>query len=302
MDTMRDIRRRLTSVMNTKQITESMRLISTRKVQKVRLRLADNRPYLGQYLRIIRILDKADRFIRHGYFTGRGGGAPLVILITGDRGLCGGYNTNAAKEAYTLAGKLGAREIIAVGAKGRDYFSRRQVRVRELFRGLSENPFHDDARRIADIALESYNSGESGEVYLVYTEYRTMLVQEPKAVRLLPLDVSVAANWIKPAGGGEAGSAADAEPEAIDQMSWMSENEAFIQYAVSAYLSAVLFGAMLESAVCEQCARVMSMDSAVKNAEKMIGTLTIRFNEMRQGAITQEIAEVVGGANVVGQM
>ena len=301
MDTMRDVRMRLKSILNTKQITESMRLISTRKVQKVRVRMADNRPYLQQSVRIIQNLHKEERFRKHGYFAGRGGGKPLVILITGDRGLCGGYNTNAAKEAYALAASLGEAEAIAIGAKGRDYFRRRQVPVGGLFRGLSENPFHEDARRIAGIALDKYNGGEAGEVYLVYTEYHTMLAQEAKAVRLLPVDMGAAGKWAGPPAVAEGGEGPAAESDAAALMDWASEDEAFVQYAVSAYVAAALFGAMLESAVCEQCARVMSMDSAVKNAEKMIETLTLRFNEMRQGAITQEIAEVVGGANVVGQ-
>lgn len=315
METIRDVRLRLKSIQNTKQITESMRLISTRKVQRVRLRMADNMPYLEQSALIIKdLLTEAD-FGRHRYFAGRGTGEPLLILITGDRGLCGGYNTNAAKEGYALARRLDGAQTISVGTKGRDYLRRRQQPIKQSVRGLSENPFHEDARSIGDMALSMYDEGAANEVYLVYTEYISMLTQAPKTVRLLPVDLgggdgdtsggdSAGSVGGDTSGNGSAGGgdAAPAERVRLDSgIRWLSDAEAYIRYAVSAYVSSVIFGAMLESAVCEQCARVMSMDSAVKNAEKMIAALTLRFNEMRQGAITQEIAEVIGGANVVGQ-
>ena len=309
METIRDVRLRLKSIQNTKQITESMRLISTRKVQRVRLRMADNMPYLEQSALIIKdLLTEAD-FGRHRYFAGRGTGEPLLILITGDRGLCGGYNTNAAKEGYALARRLDGAQTISVGTKGRDYLRRRQQPIKQSVRGLSENPFHEDARSIGDMALSMYDEGAANEVYLVYTEYISMLTQAPKTVRLLPVDLggkdeANAGVDGDTSGNGSAGGgdAAPAERVRLDSgIRWLSDAEAYIRYAVSAYVSSVIFGAMLESAVCEQCARVMSMDSAVKNAEKMIAALTLRFNEMRQGAITQEIAEVIGGANVVGQ-
>jgi len=278
---MRDIRMRLKSINNTKQITESMRLISTRKVQRVRVRVAENQQYLAQSIQVVHDLLNEYRYSKHRYITGHGAGKPLIILITGDRGFCGGYNTNAAKEAFALYKQLGDAQVITIGSKGRDYFRRRQAPILEVIRGLSENPFPEDARGISSSALNRYNEGETSEIYLVSTEYQTMLIQSPKYIRLLPLDKDAA-------GEGRA-------------VALLSEGEAYIQQAVSTYLASVLFGAMLESAVCEQCARVMSMDSAVKNAEKMIESLTLQYNQMRQGDITQEIAEVVGGANVVGQ-
>ena len=281
MDTMRDIRMRLKSINNTKQITESMRLISTRKVQRVRTRMGENKPYLEQTIEVVHNLANEYHYKRHRYITGHGAGRPLILLITGDRGFCGGYNTNAAKEAFALYRKLGDAQIITIGTKGRDYFRRRQIPILEVIRGLSENPFHEDARGISGVALNMFNEGEASEVWLVSTEYQTMILQAPKYIRLLPL--------IK---------GADEEEREI---TLLSDKEAYIQQAISSYVSSVLFGAMLESAVCEQCARVMSMDSAVKNAEKMIENLTLQYNQMRQGDITQEIAEVVGGANVVGQ-
>jgi len=278
---MREIRNRLKSIANTKQITESMRLISTRKVQKVRLRMAGNRPFFEHTEDVIKTMSNDLRFKSHIYVTGRPAEKTLVILITGDRGLCGGYNTNAAKEAHSLIKKLNDAQVLTIGQKGRDYFRRRRLPIVQSYRGLSENPLYSDAKEIGDISMRMFDDGSVDEVYLVYTEYQSMLSQTPKAVRLLPL--------IKEEG------------DEGDEMDYYSDDDAYIRHAVSAYLISAVFGAMLESAVSEQSARVMSMDSAVKNADKMMEFLQLHYNQLRQGAITQEIAEIVGGANVVGQ-
>jgi F-type H+-transporting ATPase subunit gamma len=282
METIRDIRIRLNSINNTKQITQSMRLISTRKVQKTRFRMEANRPFLEQSAKIVNNMVNEFQFQNHRYIAGRKAEKSLIILITGDRGLCGGYNVNVEKEAYALMKKLGDAEIITIGTKGRDYFRRRQKSLVQTFRGLSENPFYEDARGIGAIALKMYDSGEVDQVYLVYTEYHSILLQTPKSVLLLPLK--------KNARGSDF------------IMTYDSDEETFFEYAVSKYITSVIFGTMLESAVSEQCARIMSMDSAVKNSEKMIDSLTLQYNQMRQGAITQEIAEIVGGANAVAQV
>jgi len=314
METMRDIQIRLKSIDSTRQITESMRLISNRKVQKIKARMQENKPYHEQTLEVINRMMNNPQFSfdlkENAYIAGhkpeKGPGADeagtqaaksLVILITGDRGLCGGYNSNVEKEASALVNKLGEVEIIAIGTKGRDYFRRRQKPVGSSYRGLSENPFFEDAQNIASSAMKMFNDKIVGEIYLVYTEYLSMLTQKPRTIKLLPLDMdrigmnskeeteNTGENKIKPDSG----------------MSYDSGEEKFFGYAVSTYVGSSLFGAMLESAVCEQCARLTGMDSAVKNSKKIIDSLTLQYNQMRQSAITQEIAEIVGGANAVGK-
>jgi F-type H+-transporting ATPase subunit gamma len=208
-------------------------------------------------------------------------GKSLIILITGDRGLCGGYNANAQKEANALAGKLADTQLIAIGSKGRDFFRRRKRDIVKDFRGLSENPLFHNAEVIGRYVLEMYNERMVDEVYLVYTEYESMIAQSPKTIRLLPVDV------------------ATDTPGNSSAILYDSSREESFSYAVEAYIYSTMFGAMLESAVSEQCARIMGMDSAVKNSEKIIDSLTLQYNQMRQGAITQEIAEIVGGANAV---
>ena len=295
METMRDIQIRMKSIDSTRQITETMRLISNRKVQKIKKRMEDNRPYFEQAAKVIDGIAANPDTADHPYITGRPGTDPkakksLVIVITADRGLCGGYNSNVLKETSALLKNLGGVKIVAVGTKGRDYFRRRKVEVAESYKGLSENPFYEDAQAISEAAVKMFAEKETDEVYIVYTEYHTMLSQTPRAVRLLPLDR-----------GGADKKTESTEPEPGPAMNFDSGETEFLEYAVSAYVSALIFGGMLESAVSEQCARLTGMDSAVKNSEKIIDTLTLQYNQMRQSAITQEIAEIVGGANAVGK-
>ena len=287
METMRDIQIRMKSIESTRQITETMRLISNRKVQKIKKRMEDNRPY---YERAVKIIGDAALGARqnpdirdHAYMAGHGSETkkPLVIVVTADRGLCGGYNSNALKEAAALMKNFGEATVFAIGTKGRDYFKRRKINIGAYYKGMSENPFFEDAQSISGAAVKMFAERDADAVYLVYTEYNTMLSQTPASVRLLPLDT----------GGADVGGGGDCDPGEAE----------FFEYAVSAYVTARLFGGMLSSAVSEQCARLTGMDSAVKNSEKIIDSLKLRYNQMRQGAITQEIAEIVGGANAVGK-
>ena len=312
METMRDIKIRLKSIDSTRQITESMRMIANRKVQKIKMRMQENRPYFEQSAGIINgVMNNPQAGFdikENAYITGNDAGTKkaLLILITGDRGLCGGYNSNVIKEAVSLTKKLNENEtdFVAIGTKGRDYFRRRQKNILQAFKGLSENPFFEDAQNICRAAIKMFDEKETDEIYLVFTEYHSMLKQVPRAVRLLPLDTDVISQAVKPKAKP---NAVKTETENEDKsginfdMSYDSGEEAFFNYTVSTYICSSVFGAMLESAVCEQCARMTGMDSAVKNSKKIIESLTLQYNQMRQGAITQEIAEIVGGANAVKQ-
>ncbi|MCL2099267.1 MAG: ATP synthase F1 subunit gamma [Oscillospiraceae bacterium] len=290
METIRDIRIRLKSIDSTKKITESMRMIATRKVQRTKQRMEQNRAYFEQSADIIKNMSagggfKDSHFLAgNEYKEGETPGRPVIIVITGDRGLCGGYNVNAAKAAGALAEELGEADFITIGTKGRDYFRRRKKNILNAFKGLSENPFYRDAQSIGEIVLNLYNSKSASRVYLIYTKYISMLSQTAEPIKLLPLDVKAEENTVAKDG---------------KEIIYDTNPGALLGYAVAAYVNSSIFGAMLESAVCEQCARLTGMDSAVKNSEKIIDSLTLQYNQMRQSAITQEIAEIVGGANAV---
>ena len=159
METIRDIRIRLKSIDSTKKITESMRMIATRKVQRTKQRMEQNRAYSEKSAEIIKSMAVNYNFRENAYITGgEGAGKPVIIIITGDRGLCGGYNINASKEAAALFQKLGEADFITVGTKGRDYFRRRKKNIVGMFKGVSENPFYKDAQNIGDIVLEMYEN------------------------------------------------------------------------------------------------------------------------------------------------
>jgi len=294
METIRDIRIRLKSIDSTKQITESMRMISTRKAQKAKVRMGENHEYLSQSLTMLKEMIDSGKFNNHVYVAGSSNsdgeedtGKPLIITVTGDRGLCGGYNINASKKAAALGQELGGAEFLTIGTKGRDYLKRRDQTIVGAYKGMSENPFYRDAVSIGNFVLNMYNEKyekSASEVYLVYTEYHTMLSQTPISARLLPL---------------ESGDATISEASASDEQKYETNANELFGVTASTYIYAKIFGAMLESAVCEQCAKLTSMDSAVKNSEKIIDGLKLQYNQMRQSAITQEIAEIVGGANAV---
>ena len=289
MQTIRDIRIRIKSIQNTKKITESMRMIATRKVQRMRTRREGNRPFFEQAVlslnNVVADINNDSELRKHPYLTQRNVKKTLILLITGDRGLCGGYNANALREAFSLANEVGEEpdsvKIIAIGTKGRDYFRRRQREVVHTLRGVSENPLYDDAQEMSEMALEMYTTGQVDQVYLVYTEYFSMLTQTPRSKKLLPLEI----------------------PENAENsfVKYDEPVESYFEYTVKSYLEAFILGSMLESALCMQCARITGMDSASKNSEKIIDNLTLHYNQMRQGAITQEIAEIVGGANAIAQ-
>lgn len=286
METIRDLRIRIKSINSTKKITQSMRMIATSKVQKVTRRMDENRAYMEQSVKIMKSMTRNIDFSVHDYVAGHETkdnmetGKPLIIVITGDRGLCGGYNVNASKEAVALCDKLGDADFITIGSKGRDYLRRKKKNIIHIYKGLSESPFYKDAQNIGNSALKLFNEKKASKIYLVSTEYHSMLVQKPKFAQLLPFDFKIDA----------------AEKE---EMNCDTNAGELFKYAAAIYIHSSIFGAMLESAVCEQCAKLTGMDSAVKNSEKIIDALTLQYNQMRQSAITQEIAEIVGGANAV---
>lgn len=284
MESLELIKARIQSIANTRQITQSMRLVSTSRVHKARSRMEANRPFLLDAERLACLAAENTSDTRHPYLRRHDGGRAAVIVISGDRGLCGGYNINVNRRAAALIKSLGGDvKIITVGMKSRDFCRRRYKKMLvHSFTGISESPSFDDAAGIAAIVQGWYDSGEVGCVYMVYTKFESMLVQTPVEKRMLPLDTGNTAE-------SGAGKQARCEPC----------GGSFLAGAVTFYLSACLFGAILEASSCEQSARVTNMDAAVKSADEMIDGLTLMYNQARQSAITQEIIEIVGGADAV---
>ena len=288
MATMKAIKKRISSVNNTKKIMKAMDLVSASKLQKAKSQLEDIRPLYENLQTLMDGVKQSLSAVEHEdvpFTEDRDAKKAAYIVITSDRGLCGGYNVNAAKEALSkiTSNKDREEKIIAVGAKGFEYFRRRGKNVAGKYPGPSEETTFEDAEDIGANVISMYASGEVDEVYLVYTHFETILSHVPCSVKLLPVKPDPAAQAVP------AGSAMEYDPDV----------GAFMAYAVPMYLNISIFGAMIESMVCEQAARMTSMDAAARNASEIIDDLTLVYNRKRQNMITQEITEIVSGANAL---
>ena len=295
MESIQQIKGRINSVSSTRQITQSMHMVSSSKIVKSRARMVANREFLAETQKMVDIasasLEVRDHlFLKPKQKQGEAekvekaekAEKAVMIVLSSDRGLCGSFNANVCKEAHARMKEFDNVKIITVGSKGKDYFRRRKPNsLEKSYTGLSEKPFFEDAADILDPILEMYHNGEIQSVYLVYTKFVNMLTQLPTVKKLLPVEPDMA-------------SSATAQVSALGP-----ETTEFLEHIVPFYIKCCLFGAMLEASVCEQSSRVASMDTAVKNAEEMIGKLTLTYNKARQSSITQEMIEIIGGAKAV---
>jgi F-type H+-transporting ATPase subunit gamma len=277
---MREIKRRIKSVGSTRQITKAMNLVASSKLNKSKERFAQIRPFFQMTQSVIsKVAGGADN-ISHPYITVREVKKATVIVLAGDRGLCGGYNANVCNSAVRATNA--ECDYVAVGGKSYEFLKSRGKTVVNAVRGISESPTYEDARLIGESVLKRFAEGEVDEVYLAYTKYNSTISYESTCIKLLPFDLEEFKKT-----GSDTGSTLY-EPSA----------EAVLSYVLPKYINTVIYGAMAESALCEESARMTAMDSATENAEEMIGTLNIKYNRARQGAITQEITEIIGGADL----
>jgi len=284
MASMKAIKKRITSVNNTKKIMKAMNLVAASKLQKAKARLDDIRPMYSDIKKVMEnIRAGVSDDMNIPFAEAREVKNIVYIVLTSDRGLCGGFNATVSKEAlaYVEANKEKNAKIIAVGSKGWDYFRRRGKDVIYRCEGASEATSFTDAEALGYRVADMYTAGEADEVYIVYTHFESVLTHIPYIERLLPLRMA---------------SSEDFDPGSFT-MSYDPDINTFITHAVPMYLNITIFGAMMESAVCEQASRMTSMDSATRNATDIIDELTLDYNRKRQSMITQEITEIVSGAN-----
>ncbi|AOT70072.1 ATP synthase F1 subunit gamma [Geosporobacter ferrireducens] len=281
---MRDVKRRIKSVNSTKQITKAMELVSSAKLRRARQRVEKTRPYFNTIKETVQDIFSSTGGIKHPFVSTREIKKTCYIVITGDRGLSGGYNANVIKTAVTHMAEKQAKSVIAIGTKGRDYFRSRKYDLDGEFLQISEDPSYGDAKRISSLVLQLYENKLIDEVYLVYTQFVSTISQKPEMIKLLPLS-------------GE--KKAKQEEKEFEYVSYEPSPEAVLDYLVPKYIESTIFGALVESSASEQGARRVAMENATDNAEEMIDDLTLLYNRARQAAITQEIAEIVGGAEAL---
>lgn len=282
------MRRRIKSVKNTQQITKAMKMVAAAKLKRAQDRVTAARPYAKKMSAVLGGLSAkvADEF-SHPLLTPRGDEKYLVVLVTADKGLAGGFNANVIKatQAFLKDNSTKSAQMIPVGRKGRDFFKRRSVEFRAEHVGLTAlgSANYPDAAKIADEIIETFTNDETiDKVFLVFTEFKTVLSQKPVIEQLLPI----------PSIKAEEGEEASSDAEYIYEQ---PAAEIFGKLLPKQVVTQV-YRAMLESVASEQGSRMTAMDSASKNAGELIDSLTLNMNRIRQAAITKEIIEVVSGA------
>lgn len=280
---MRDIKRRIKSVNSTKQITKAMELVSSAKLRKAKAGLEKTKFYFETMGTTIQDIVLNTKGIKHEFLTSREIKKAAYIVITADRGLAGGYNSNIIKTALQDMEGKPRTSIIAVGTKGRDFFRKRNYDLDGEFIHVSECPSFTIAQSIGRLSRDLYKQELVDEVYLVYTEFISTINQKQRIMKLLPLEVSTSAEGEKKK----------------TNITYEPSPEVVLDYLVPKYIDSMVYGALVESATSEQAARRVAMESATDNAEDMIGSLKLQYNRARQATITQEISEIVGGAEAL---
>ncbi len=284
MASMRDIKRRRESVASTGQITKAMKLVSTVKLQKAKARAESNKPYFTMlYDTICSVLARTGK-IDHRYLKDNGSARKAVLVLTSNRGLAGGYNNNIVKE---VAAQFTPEDtdIYALGKKGLEGLSRKGYHIVEDYSEVMNDPLYADAIHIGKNVLASYENGQVGEIYLAYTNFKNTVVQEPKLIKLLPIDVEEIMK--------------DVEIDVLTPMNYEPEADEALDMIIPKYMNNIIYGAFVEAVASENGARMQAMDSATKNAEDMIADLSLKYNRARQGSITQELTEIIAGAEAI---
>jgi F-type H+-transporting ATPase subunit gamma len=291
MPSLIDLRRRIRAVKNTQQITKAMKMVAASKLRRAQQRIISARPYAQQMQRVLAsVASRVDPSI-HPLLTSRErrpNSITLVIVVTGDKGLCGSFNTNVIKGAASyIAGSTEPCSLGLVGRKGRDFFGRRGFSVLFEQIGIFQKLRFDDAQTIARTAIEAFTSEQVDRVVLVYNEFKSVMTQRMVVDQLLPI-----------ARGDVEAQEASPSPNQVDYLYEPSAQEIFNQL-LPRYIDVQIYRALLESNAAFFAAQMTAMDTATKNSADMISSLTLYMNKVRQAAITREIIEVVSGAQAL---
>jgi F-type H+-transporting ATPase subunit gamma len=293
MPTLLDFRRRIRSVKNTQQITRAMKFIAAARLRKAQEGVMAARPYAREILRILRSAVARIEEPMHPLLERRPEESILVIVMTGDRGLAGPFNANVLRYSTNFLREHASKKIrvIAVGKKGRDFLRKRNYEFAGEYLNVSLNVEFRHAKEIAAKVVELYSSREVDAVYVIYNEFKSVIVQRLCAQKLLPIEPEVLKTPEAPKGGDAAGQAIF-----VDYIYEEPPAEIF-KSLVLRYVDTEVFRILLESAAAEHGARMAAMDSATLNAGELITELTLEMNKIRQAGITRELIEIVSGAS-----
>ena len=287
MASMKEIKRRRGSIQSTRQITKAMQLVSTVKLQKTRTKAEEAKPYFSlMYDTMFSILSRSNnmshRFVKA---SNEKEGKKAIIVISSNRGLAGGYNNNIARLVETSFSKEEAL-IYAIGKKAKDTLERRGYEILGEYNEVILDPMYQDAVDITKKLLSDYEEGKISEIYVVYTHFKNTVVHVPTLKKLLPISLD------------------ESKKEGVEEkttllMNYAPNEEEVLEAIVPKYISAIIYGSLQQAIASENGARMNAMENATNNADELIDKLLLRYNRARQGAITQELTEIVAGANAI---
>jgi F-type H+-transporting ATPase subunit gamma len=285
MATLKAIRKRISSIRNTQQITKAMKMVSAAKLRRAQEAAVAARPYADKMTELLRNL--AARVSRdvHPLLKPRDEQRVHVILFTSDRGLAGGYNANLIRAAEAFIRREGVGKeinLVLVGRKGADYFRRRRATIADRFVNILATPAQELATGIAEAAIERFVKDETDAVYILYSRFRSALSQVPTLEKLLPIPLPETENT-----------------DELTEYLYEPDAETILASLLPAVVQVAILRALLEATASEHGARMTAMDSATTNASKMMGSLTLQMNRARQASITRELMEIVGTAEAL---
>ena len=293
MGSLKDIRKRVASVKNTRQITRAMKMVDAAKLRRAQEAILQARPYAYRvYAMVLSLVARGET--KHPLLVKRPERKVKVVVLAGERGLCGGFNTNILREATRFMAKCDAegKQVVVdvIGRKANEFLKKRRT-ISAVHEGVLGKPSYTHVAGIANRILKDYASGEFDAVYLVYNEFKSAIQQKPTVERMIPVSTAVP--------DGVAGMLRQSHEETPREAIYEPSREAILEALLPRHFQAQLFRAVLESKASEHGARMSAMDSATKNASEMIERLTLEYNKARQASITKELMEIVGGVEAM---
>jgi F-type H+-transporting ATPase subunit gamma len=306
MPTLLDYRRRIRSVKSTQQITRAMKFVAAAKLRRAQEGVFAARPYAREILRVLHSAAARVESTVHPLLERRPEERVLVVVLTGDRSLCGAFNSNVIRRASIFMRENSSKklEVLAVGKKGRNALKREGWALAGEYVNVSGNVNFDIAKEIASKIAELYESGKVDAVYTVYNEFKNVLTQRLRTEKLLPIDPAILAESegpetkSAPQNREEESLPHDLSPAGQSMVEYIYEEPIteIFRHLVPRYLQSEVFRILLESEAAEWAARMTAMDSATRNAAELIDKVTLQMNKTRQAAITKELIEIVSGA------
>ena len=292
MATLRDIQRRIRSVQSTQKITRAMTLVAAAKLRRAQERILSARPYATKMAELLGNLvsGQGSDVAAHPLLEQREGPRRQIVIITADKGLAGAFNSNVLRRSleFVRASNVTEVTLVVVGRKARDFYRRRQWTIKRDMIGFWDKLAYGHAQELADYFMQQYLEGEVDEVHLMYNEFRSVAVQRPVRVQLLPIPKT---EETAPATG----------PDAPVDYIYEPSPEAILGDLLPRHVRMQVYRALMESLAGEYGARMTAMEAATKNAQEMIDSLTIQYNKARQEKITKELLDIVGGAEALRQ-